>query len=97
VPKQIATGKESKLSEGTNPSFQLVTKLEQPNQSEVTSSCYPGRFDSQSCSKEECHEEHEEKSIILTRDQIEDQSIKNQIPLRCNEIEVIQGSKISLN
>lgn len=35
--------------------------------------------------------------MILTRDQIEDQSIKNQIPLRCTEIEVIQGSKISLN
>lgn len=78
-------------------SFQLVTKIEQPSSSnEVTSSCWGGKFDSQSYSKEG-PEDNEEKSIILTRDQIEDQSILNQIPLRCNEIEVIQGSKISLN
>ena len=41
--------------------------------------------------------DEEEKSIIMYRDQIEDQSIRNQIPIKCTEIEVIQGSKISLN
>lgn len=63
----------------------------------MTSSC-GGRFDTQSYSKDSpLIDEHEEKSIVLTRDQIEDQSILNQIPARCNEIEVILGSKISLN
>jgi hypothetical protein len=91
------TVKEYGLPEGTDHSFQLVTKIEQPSSSnEVTSSCGGGRFDSQSYSKEN-PDENEEKSLVLTRDQIEDQSILNQIPLRCNEIEVIQGSKISLN
>lgn len=31
----------------------------------------------------------EEKSTIMYRDQIEDQSIRNQIPIKCTEIEVI--------
>jgi hypothetical protein len=62
----------------------------------VTSSCCGGRFDSGSISKEN-DEQGEEKSQVVNRDQIEDQSIRNQIPVRCTEIEVIQGSKISLN
>ena len=92
TPKDLSAG----LPEGTDHSFQLVTKIEQPSSSnEVTSSCCGGH-ETQSYSKEN-PDEHEEKSVVLTRDQIEDQSILNQIPLRCNEIEVIQGSKISLN
>jgi len=33
--------------------------------------------------------DEEEKSTIMYRDQIEDQSIRNQIPVKCTEIEVI--------
>jgi hypothetical protein len=39
----------------------------------------------------------DEKSVMMTRDLITDQSIENQIPHRCTEIEVIHGSKVSLN
>lgn len=53
VVEQSVTPKEYKLPEGTDNSFELVTKIDQPSSSnEVTSSCCGGRFDSGSISKE---------------------------------------------
>ena len=77
-----------------------MTKIDQNCHSskDLTSSCCGGRFDTQSYSKDSpLLEDHGEKSIVLKREEIEDQSILNQIPSRCNEIEVILGSKVSLN